>query len=275
MTKTLPFAVVGDVHGRLDTLDFAVSRALKLGLTNIIQVGDYWCYSSTRDRAKVDRILDRHARTYGMKPGDVHLWFCDGNHENFDNLNPDADAPVELSDNMTYMPRGTTTVIGGVTVGFLGGAESLDKDRRVEGISWWPAENITYTQAHRALSMGPIDVLITHDTTPEVYSSLKGLSHPAYSKSEAGHAEREAIQAVVSKLQPRWLVHGHHHTWAVHQQGNTRVVSLSADGEAGTVASLEELHGHPYDVVPSEGRFRDTDLNTTPFACKSGRQAGR
>ena len=238
MNQTLPFTIVGDVHGNLATLHHAAVATLRAGLTTMIQVGDFWCYEP-RDLRKADRMLDHLAGQFDIYPEDLQLYFCDGNHENFDILNPDATEPVTLGDHFTYIPRGLATTIHGTRVGFLGGAESIDKDLRLHGRDWWPEETMTYHQIQRALDMGPVDILITHDTTLQVFEALAAAKGHAADKNLIGLQERHAIGEVLQATQPRWLLHGHHHTFGVYQKDDTTVVALAADGQAGAVVTLD------------------------------------
>lgn len=125
------FAVIGDVHGRVDSLARGAAHAFAAGVTTLIQVGDYWLYGSKYARSKVDRAIASAATEAGIDPGAVRMYFCDGNHENFDVLDPDADEPVAISERVTYVPRGVALDIARRRVGFSGGAESIDRARRI------------------------------------------------------------------------------------------------------------------------------------------------
>jgi len=99
--------------------------------------------------------------------------FVDGNHENFDIL--DA-MPVEIwkggkvhrvAKNIIHLMRGQVFTIEGKTFFTFGGAESVDKDTRTEGASWWPQEVPTeadYAEAYKNLEAhgNKADYIITH-----------------------------------------------------------------------------------------------------------------
>lgn len=260
----LPFLVAGDVHGSPAHLQHAATHALRNGITTIIQVGDFWLYDHEHIRIKVDRMLGNAAKQRGLDPEALRVYFCDGNHENFNILDPHATAPVHLSRNVTYMPRGTTIELDGHKVGFLGGAASIDRDWRTEGVSWWPEERMSNADIDRALDMGPLDVLVTHEAPTPVFDNLRRYYRHAAGKTSDGHAEREAVQAVMEATQPDWLVHGHHHSWGSHRLGNTTVVSLAADADAGHCALLHSsrapkaLDGRAWNVT--EVPIRETPI---------------
>lgn len=76
----------------------------------------------------------------------VTTLFIDGNHENFEQLNSYA---VEqwnggkvhiIADNMIHLMRGQIFTIDGLKFFTFGGAYSIDKMSRAEGISWFPEE---------------------------------------------------------------------------------------------------------------------------------------
>ena len=174
--EVFPFSVMGDVHGGMSHLHHAVSRTLRAGLKTLVQVGDFWIYDDPGVLQKLDRMIGTAAVQSGLSPEEFQVFFADGNHENFEVLDPDAAAPVRMSRNLTYVPRGVALDIGGVRVGFLGGAESIDREYRTPGRDWWPQERMTVGQINRALEMGPVDVLVTHDTTESVYAEI-GRAH--------------------------------------------------------------------------------------------------
>lgn len=251
--ELLPFSVVGDVHGRLSTLQHAVSRTLRVGLSTLIQVGDFWLYDDQRALDKLDRMVASLAGNKGLSPGEFQIIFADGNHENFDVLDPDADGPVRMSESLTYVPRGIALDVEGVRVGFFGGAESVDREHRTPGFDWWPQERVTYGQYLRAAQMGPVDVLITHDTSLEVYAALAQRSGHAAGKVEFGRSEREMISDLLSDLGPDWHVHGHHHTFGVFDHGDrTRTVALASDFQPGMGAVLPRKGQTLY---PFDGRM--------------------
>lgn len=267
----LPIAVIGDVHGAIAPLAHGAAHAFSAGVPTLIQVGDYWLYESRYARNKVDRTLQTLAAGAGLDPDEIHLYFCDGNHEHFDTLDPDASEPLTLSDHVTYIPRGVAVTIAEQRVGFCGGAESIDRARRTPGIHWWPEERMTKKQISRALAMGPVDILITHDTSAAVFGRLAERSTHAIGKLSFGETEREAITEIIAATQPTWHVHGHHHTWGLFSTTNesiaTTTVSLAADGRAGATALLGRESAEVYPAPDRRtGPPHGLDLSVTPVS---------
>ncbi|OLT50302.1 hypothetical protein BJF89_10335 [Corynebacterium sp. CNJ-954] len=183
----------------------------------------------------------------GIDLAEVDVRFIDGNHENHDLLNPDTPHPVPISDNVTYMPRGTRARLAGVEILFLGGASSIDKDWRTERLNWWPGENITEPQADRAIAAAtdpgqpPVDILVTHETTTEAFTALARGSEHAQDKAgePAGETNRAHLTEVRDAASPRVHVHGHHHTRFAAPVGGVLDVGLNKETRDGSVAILD------------------------------------
>lgn len=239
-------AFVGDLHGTLAAFEHTTAQALNRGCATIIQVGDFWIYDGPKELPKLQRTLRRICPD-GITVEDIDYRFVDGNHENFDVLNPDAPGPVQMSDNVTYMPRGTRARLAGAEILFFGGASSTDIAHRTEGKNWWPAENVTTEQAERVTEANhagsaPVDILVTHDTTTAAFDNLCTVSRHARDKRHdpAGDTNRAHLDSIVEHTWPRVQVHGHHHTRhsSIYDLDGHSVtdISLSLEKTTGSVA---------------------------------------
>lgn len=143
-------AFLGDIHGNLRRLHRAAAQAADAGASALFQVGD--CGWSLR---------------WERQDFPLPVYWIDGNHETWPALQLllDAEQPVRLSESFTYVPRGLVVDVGGIRVGCLGGASSVDAawQRRL-GV-WNACETLRPAQATRLV--GPVDVLVTH-TPPQV-----------------------------------------------------------------------------------------------------------
>ena len=202
--------LAGDVHGKADPF-LAIQRfAIKNGIQHVIQVGDFGLLWQPDPLGK---LFNRWARK--GEPGPT--WYtCGGNHDvwpkwlDLADKTPDSNL-VELAPNAYYVKRGTTTVIDGKVIAFLGGAESVDKHLRVEGKSWWREETPTekdFTRFFDSLNSGLVDVVVTHDCPESIRAS-------AFSYSQKGtQPTAQALQRIVElsdKHAPLWFF-GHHHS---------------------------------------------------------------
>ncbi len=164
--------VTGDVHGRFHSsydsgklFSFETSEVGKQ-LTRsdyLIIAGDFG-YIWDDDSGKDLDWLATHPYT---------ILFVDGNHENFDLLNG---YPVStwnggkvhiIRDNVIHLMRGQIFTIDGHSFFTFGGAESIDRERREEGVSWWPQEvpsEAEKREARKNLEKAgyKVDYVITH-----------------------------------------------------------------------------------------------------------------
>jgi hypothetical protein len=237
-------AFVGDIHGRLGAFEYTLASAINRGVVNIVQVGDFWIYDRPRELDKLER-------------------FIDGNHENFAVLDPVAPGPVALSEHVTYMPRGTRSRIGGAELLFCGGASSVDRKYRTEGKDWWPAENLTLPQIERAevsAFEGPVDVLVTHETTTAAFDGL--LSHGGHARDKindpAGTRNRELLSRLAAVARDAGAgvhVHGHHHTaWTGPGAAGLTDIALSLEQSAGSVVILDTADPGNWTWTTTPGR---------------------
>lgn len=99
--------------------------------------------------------------------------FVDGNHENFDLLEtfPIVDflggKARKISQSIYHLMRGEIYTINGEKYFCFGGAESTDKDHRVEGKSWWEQELPDFYEIENGLNNlksvnYKVDYIITH-----------------------------------------------------------------------------------------------------------------
>ena len=162
------FFITGDTHGELDRVYNWIDRMNFNNFDiNIIIAGDAGiCWR--KDKKDLKQIIDFHENNY-----DFHIWFIDGNHENFDILKtfkPDEYEIVNLSPHIHYLPRGTglylATDNGVKSAIFCGGADSLDKIYRIPHLSWWADEAITEEDINKCLEhkkdIKKVDYIITH-----------------------------------------------------------------------------------------------------------------
>ena len=157
--------VTGDTHGEQERLR-AIEREVPLGEGDVLFVcGDFGYLF--RDDAAEHRFLDeQEARPYT-------LCFVDGNHENFLALYACPEQTWcggrvhRLRRNVLHLMRGQVFRVQGRSFFTMGGAYSIDRPWRTEGVSWWPQELPTgeeYDEAARnLLACGKrVDYVLTH-----------------------------------------------------------------------------------------------------------------
>lgn len=206
--------VLGDIHSNLHQAESAISKAHIHGIETILQLGDFGIWpgpSGARFRKRLDKILGHFS---------VHMYFVDGNHEDFPQLyafkmNPDGTRRV--GENITHLPRGHRWEWDGVSFLAMGGAHSVDRPWRVPGQTWWSEETITEADIHRALDVDDpyADVMVCHDSPTDAPNSVvdRNDGHLYFTREELLLATRHraVLQAVVDVVNPRRLWHGHYH----------------------------------------------------------------
>ena len=106
-----------------------------------------------------------------------------GNHENYDVINKLCIVDMfggkvrKVSDSVFIAERGEIYTINGKKILTLGGAESTDKQYRIEGYSWWKDEEITIKDFKRTIDNlerenFKVDYFITHTGGNEIVRTL-------------------------------------------------------------------------------------------------------
>ena len=121
--------LLGDCHGRLDLVhNVCIQARAHYGIEAAIQVGDFGFYP---------KVLNKYLHE-GPRCFPVPLHVIDGNHEDHGWLTTSrADGTLAAWEaaNLYVHARGTVAAIGGMRIGFLGGA--LHADRRQEWAGRW------------------------------------------------------------------------------------------------------------------------------------------
>lgn len=208
--------ILGDTHGCWADLNIVIARALRKhpDITGFIQVGDWgYAFPGTKPFEFMDIYMEDELLALARS---IPFYWLDGNHENFDVLEKDQGA---WQPGIKYMPRGSTLDFDGTAAMFFGGAASHDRAYRIEGLSWWPQEFITYKQTMDALEhKGQIDVLFSHE-----HPASFPYSDKRYGPDDIfGIAEKNALEAIREKFKPKWSFFGHHHAFSRGETNGTK-----------------------------------------------------
>lgn len=159
--------VTGDTHGKHDfaKLEFFAKRNPQLTKNDyVIIAGDFggvWW----------KKTLSEDLKPYENLPFTV--LFVDGNHENFDLLYSYSVSMWNggnvhvIRPSIIHLMRGQVFELEGNTIFTFGGATSIDKYMRVEGVSWWKEEMPSYEELDGAIANlkrydNKVDYIITH-----------------------------------------------------------------------------------------------------------------
>lgn len=166
--------ITGDLHGNIDSHKLSNRVFPYKNLTK----NDYVIITGDAGTCWYDNQKDKYIQQWlSAKPWTT--LFCDGNHENFDQLNR---YPVTewhggkvhmITDSLIHLMRGQIYEINDETYFVMGGAMSPDKHRRVKGYDWWDEELPSlaeYEEAENNLKLHnyTVDYVITHDCPSRV-----------------------------------------------------------------------------------------------------------
>ena len=171
--------VAGDTHGTIDigkVVKYFDERENKYTKDDFLVIcGDVGvCGFSPSEEAKTRQILRNLPLT---------TLFIDGNHENFDQLNSygidewNGGKVHFIESDIIHLMRGQVYCIDGVKIFTFGGAYSIDKMYRTEGISWFPEEvpsREEYEEGWNNLKKAEfeVDYILTHTGPREVVAEM-------------------------------------------------------------------------------------------------------
>lgn len=256
---------IGDTHCNTSAIcNVAIPQARKNDCEYIVQCGDFGYLEHEDDGRRFLHKVSKH-----LVRNNLIMYWIDGNHDNHPKLwaeyPPGDDGLCLIRPNLFYVPRGTVFKLGHVTCLGLGGAFSIDREWRLEQekksgkpLTWyWPTEMITSgdcaTACENAERYGPIDIMFTHEAPT-------GLDIPGHHADDKwrwplSNINRDFLREVFDEVQPKLLIHGHHHrryTWKLPLKPNQakldggllewdycRVDGLANDGRTGFAICLD------------------------------------
>lgn len=180
---------IGDVHGKYKRY----KRVIR-GRRDTVQLGDmgvgFWKLRSD------ERVPDHNPPHSKMVEGNHR--FIRGNHDN----------PSVCTRQSQWIPDGT--VEGDVM--FVGGAISVDRKWRTEGLDWWPDEELSIAELDRLISVyadARPRIMVTHDCPQFLEKTMVEAS--GRDKSIAPSRTRQAFSAMFDHHRPQHWVFGHWH----------------------------------------------------------------
>lgn len=171
--------ITGDTHGEFDfrklTTEYFPEGANLTKSDYVIICGDF---GGVWDAAGYDKYVQN---LFSSMPWTT--LFIDGNHENFDAL---AQYSVEewnggkvqfIRSDIIHLMRGQVYTIDGHTIFTMGGATSIDKYHRTEGLDWWPQEIPTmeeFEEGFRNLEAhnNKVDLIVSHAAPTELHKII-------------------------------------------------------------------------------------------------------
>ena len=199
----------GDIHGNLfEIIDF-INR-FNLGKNdNIIILGD--CGIAWR---KDKKDLAQNIKLWNECGNEVKLYFIDGNHENFNILNslPIENNMGKIADNIYHLRRGQVYEFENKKILVCGGADSIDKYRRIENFTWWKEEAISQ-ETIDDIPEGHYDYVLTHCCPRSIFeknriylSTLQFLD-----ENKINHSSEDMLEQLKNKITFDHWFFAHYH----------------------------------------------------------------
>jgi len=195
--------VVGDTHGEREPITKMLQTCNSYALT--IQLGDFG--------------VGFGAEAYLPRVSSDRFKVLPGNHDNYSLL---AQYPHNLG-------RFGVFEFAGYKIFYVGGAYSIDQHSRIEGVSWWRNEELSYVEAEECLQLWEtvcknVALVLSHDGPPEF------TKHILKSMPEDTHTGR-LLQEMYKIHQPKQWIIGHWHKSFRKKIGKTAFRCLNIDEE--------------------------------------------
>lgn len=202
MKDKRPVFLVGDIHGEFSLLKKTLEY-YDLKDCYLFSVGDIGMgFNGTKKESDINLT---HLNNY-FSSRNIVFYGIRGNHDNPSYF----DGSVNLS-NFKLLKDYSYLELNGVKFGFVGGAISIDRIYRIEGISYWRDENFNLNLD----KVQECDILITH-STPTWLGPIGSAPIKSFLDKDLGlwdllMDERRKHDILVEKSKPKYLFCGHFH----------------------------------------------------------------
>lgn len=193
-------ALIGDIHGFWDSL-FSTVKRCGLKDCTLICVGDLGIGFAERQQNEPFRYLNQF-----FIDKNIDFLSIRGNHDD-----PSYwDGSINLS-NFKLIPDNTLMELEGEKWFFVGGAISIDRRFRKEGISYWKDEPLVCPSKFKQC-----DVLVMHTGPKWIGPTDKGQVFQDYVNddfelADACNTERELANEIIKNCKPKKFYCGHFH----------------------------------------------------------------
>lgn len=206
--------LLGDVHGDMSWMQYALNKFSREGITDVIQVGDFGVYQDQNAMLYLKRT-NLLCEQYGIR-----LLVTPGNHEDYDYINSipvQDDGWQHLRKHIWLAPRGHRWEMEGRTFVSLGGAPSVNRfflTGQRKRKAWWFEEQITREDVDKTVAGGYADVMVAHDA-PFAETIQARIEHNPHGWTEPdlqyAYEGRKLIDEAFRGVRPEIFVHGHYH----------------------------------------------------------------
>lgn len=187
--------IIGDVHGRFNQYEKLIT-----GVEHSRQVGDFGVGFFKWD------LHDMVIVPLANPPYDIIMKgdhkFIRGNHDN----------PIVSRQQRYYIPDGYYEVIDNEKILYVGGALSIDKLWRKQGLDWWADEELSYSDLQNIIDKAKEEqptVIISHDCPEFVAKNMEFVS--GRQKLDINSRTRYALEMIYEFCKPKLHIFGHWH----------------------------------------------------------------
>ncbi len=164
--KNNKYIILGDIHNDYKSLKIFQEKYSN-DFNGIIQVGDFGYGFSYEKSMQNDKLLHKDSKFLKNSSDDFKIYFIRGNHDNKNKILEDVKSNI-FNDCIEYIPDGIIKKIGNKNCLFIGGAGSIDRESRLEGVSWWANETLNHEEMNNIIdaiknNKEKIDYVISHD----------------------------------------------------------------------------------------------------------------
>ena len=107
---------------------------------------------------------------------------------------------------------------------FVSGADSIDKEDRIENVNWWANEELNYEQASQCLEKwekSKCQILLSHDLPQRAMEAAFGYKEKCLT--------RNLLQSMIDARKPSMIIYGHHHKHKRFRGEGIEYVGLGID----------------------------------------------
>jgi predicted phosphodiesterase len=194
---------IGDVHGKYNQY-----KNIIVDCPASIQVGDMGVGFKKWHGGEL--IFDKNPPFDAMAHGNHR--FIRGNHDN----------PNVCRNHKFWIADGTVEN----DMMFIGGADSIDKAWRTEGISWWADEQLSMADWNVCFDTyvrNKPRIMVTHDCPRQIYPHLH--SHHVF--ENADDITSRSLDFIFNEWKPEIWIFGHHHKSFDQVIDGTRFICLN------------------------------------------------
>ncbi len=190
--------VVGDIHGNFGKLNSLINKQKPDILFLLGDVAIFWNGKNYMDE---------------IKTGNTKVYFLMGNHSDHDyaeeHYGRNFIEPIEITKNIYYCGIGSSLQVENKTILFAGGADSIDKQFRLPGRTWFQQEyfnNKDYNFIMNNYANQKIDIIMSHSCPASMAYHLITFRNEKYNDpSYAG------LEELLDYFHPKKWYFGHFH----------------------------------------------------------------